>query len=189
TPTEFVGAVMELVIKRRGEQKELEYLDPARVMITYALPLSEVIVDFHDQLKSRTRGYASMDYSFLEYRPEDLVKMDILVNEVTVDALATIVHRDSAYNRGSSLVSKMKELIPSQMFIVPIQAAVGGKIISRANVRAQRKDVLAKCYGGDITRKRKLLEKQKAGKKRLRMVGNVEIPQEAFMAILKVGED
>jgi len=189
TPTEFVGAVMELVIKRRGEQKELEYLDPTRVMITYALPLSEVIVDFHDQLKSRTRGYASMDYSFLEYRPEDLVKMDILVNEVTVDALATIVHRDSAYNRGSSLVSKMKELIPSQMFIVPIQAAVGGKIISRANVRAQRKDVLAKCYGGDITRKRKLLEKQKAGKKRLRMVGNVEIPQEAFMAILKVGED
>jgi GTP-binding protein LepA len=189
TPAEYVGTVMDLVIKRRGEQKEMEYLDPTRVMITYALPLSELIVDFHDQLKSRTRGYASMDYSFLEYRAEDLVKMDILVNEIVVDALATIVHRDSAYNRGSALVSKMKELIPPQLFVVPIQAAVGGKIISRANVKALRKDVLAKCYGGDITRKRKLLEKQKAGKKRLRMVGNVEIPQEAFMAILKVGED
>ena len=189
TPAEYVGAVMDLVIKRRGEQKEMEYLDPTRVMITYALPLSELIVDFHDQLKSRTRGYASMDYSFLEYRAEDLVKMDILVNEIVVDALATIVHRDSAYNRGSALVSKMKELIPSQLFVVPIQAAVGGKIISRANVKALRKGVVAKCYGGDITRKRKLLEKQKAGKKRLRMVGNVEIPQEAFMAILKVGGD
>jgi GTP-binding protein LepA len=189
TPVEYIGTVMDLVIKRRGEQKEMEYLDPARVMITYALPLSEIIVDFHDQLKSRTRGYASMDYSFLEYRAEDLVKMDILVNEIVVDALATIVHRSSAYNRGSALVSKMKELIPPQLFVVPIQAAVGGKIISRANVRAQRKDVLAKCYGGDITRKRKLLEKQKAGKKRLRMIGSVEVPQEAFMAILKVGGD
>jgi GTP-binding protein LepA len=189
TPTEYVGTVMDLVIKRRGEQKELEYLDPTRVMITYALPLSELIVDFHDNLKSRTRGYASMDYSFLEYRAEDLVKMDILVNEVVVDALAMIVHRDMAYNKGSAIVSKMKELIPSQLFVIPIQAAVGGKIISRANVRAQRKDVLAKCYGGDITRKRKLLEKQKAGKKRMKMVGSVEVPQEAFMAILKVGED
>jgi GTP-binding protein LepA len=189
TPTEYVGTVMDLVIKRRGEQKELEYLDPTRVMITYALPLSEVIVDFHDQLKSRTRGYASMDYAFLDYRAEDLVKMDILVNEVVVDALAMIVHRDMAYNKGSAIVSKMKELIPPQLFVIPIQAAVGGKIISRANVRAQRKDVLAKCYGGDITRKRKLLEKQKAGKKRMKMVGSVEVPQEAFMAILKVGED
>ncbi len=189
TPTEYVGTVMDLVIKRRGEQKELEYLDPTRVMITYALPLSEVIVDFHDQLKSRTRGYASMDYTFLDYRAEDLVKMDILVNEVVVDALAMIVHRDMAYNKGSAIVSKMKQLIPSQLFVIPIQAAVGGKIISRANVRAQRKDVLAKCYGGDITRKRKLLEKQKAGKKRMKMVGSVEVPQEAFMAILKVGED
>jgi GTP-binding protein LepA len=189
TPAEYIGTVMDLVIKRRGEQKEMEYLDPARVMITYALPLSELIVDFHDQLKSRTRGYASMDYTFLEYRAEDLVKMDILVNEMVVDALAMIVHRDQAYNKGSALVSKMKELIPSQLFVVPIQAAVGGKIISRANVKAQRKDVLAKCYGGDITRKRKLLEKQKAGKKRMKLVGSVEVPQEAFMAILKVGED
>jgi GTP-binding protein LepA len=189
TPAEYIGTVIDLVIKRRGEQKEMEYLDPARVMITYALPLSELIVDFHDQLKSRTRGYASMDYTFLEYRAEDLVKMDILVNEMVVDALAMIVHRDQAYNKGSALVSKMKELIPSQLFVVPIQAAVGGKIISRANVKAQRKDVLAKCYGGDITRKRKLLEKQKAGKKRMKLVGSVEVPQEAFMAILKVGED
>jgi GTP-binding protein LepA len=189
TPAEYIGTVMDLVIKRRGEQKEMEYLDPVRVMITYALPLSELIVDFHDQLKSRTRGYASMDYTFLDYRAEDLVKMDILVNEVVVDALAMIVHRDMAYNKGSAIVSKMKELIPSQLFVIPIQAAVGGKIISRANVRAQRKDVLSKCYGGDITRKRKLLEKQKAGKKRMKMVGSVEVPQEAFMAILKVGED
>jgi len=189
TPAEYIGTVMELVIKRRGEQLGMEYLDPVRVMITYALPLSELIIDFHDHLKSRTRGYASMDYSFLDYRTEDLVKMDILVNELVVDALAMIVHRKSAYNKGSAIVSKMKELIPPQMFVVPIQAAVGGKIISRANVRAQRKDVLAKCYGGDISRKRKLLEKQKAGKKRMKMVGQVEVPQEAFMAILKVGED
>ncbi|HEY4722989.1 MAG TPA: elongation factor 4, partial [Anaerolineae bacterium] len=189
TPAEYIGTVMDLVINRRGEQKEMEYLDPKRVMITYAIPLSEVIIDFHDQLKSRTRGYASMDYAFLDYRPENLVKMDILVNEIVVDALATIVHRDSAYNRGSALVSKMKELIPPQMFVVPIQASVGGKIISRANVKATRKDVLAKCYGGDITRKRKLLEKQKAGKKRMRMIGQVEVPQEAFMAILKIGGD
>ena len=189
TPTEYIGTVMDLVIKRRGSQLGMEYLDPVRVMITYALPLAELIVDFHDQLKSRTRGYASMDYTFFEYRAEDLVKMDILVNEMVVDALAMIVHRDMAYNKGSAIVSKMKDLIPSQMFVVPIQAAVGGKIISRANVKAQRKDVLAKCYGGDITRKRKLLEKQKAGKKRMKMVGQVEVPQEAFMAILKVGED
>jgi GTP-binding protein LepA len=189
TPAEYIGTVMDLVIKRRGEQKEMEYLDPARVMITYALPLSELLVDFHDQLKSRTRGYASMDYTFLDYRAEDLVKMDILVNEVVVDALAMIVHRDMAYNKGSAIVSKMKALIPPQLFVIPIQAAVGGKIISRANVKAQRKDVLAKCYGGDITRKRKLLEKQKTGKKRMKMVGSVEVPQEAFMAILKVGED
>jgi GTP-binding protein LepA len=189
TPSEYIGTVMDLVIKRRGEQKEMEYLDPTRVMITYALPLSELIVDFHDNLKSRTRGYASMDYTFLDYRAEDLVKMDILVNEVVVDALAMIVHRQQAYNKGSAIVSKMKELIPSQLFVIPIQAAVGGKIISRANVKAQRKDVLSKCYGGDITRKRKLLEKQKAGKKRMKMVGSVEVPQEAFMAILKVGED
>ncbi len=189
TPTEYIGTIMDLVINRRGAQKDMEYLDPQRVMITYELPLAELIIDFHDQLKSRTRGYASMDYTLVGYRAGDLVKMDILVNEVVVDALATIVHRKAAYDRGSKITSKMKELIPSQMFPVPLQAAVGGKIIARSTVKAQRKDVLAKCYGGDISRKRKLLEKQKAGKKRLKMVGSVEVPQEAFMAILKIGQD
>ncbi len=189
TPTEYIGTIMDLVINRRGAQKDMEYLDPQRVMITYELPLAELIIDFHDQLKSRTRGYASMDYTLVGYRAGDLVKMDILVNEVVVDALATIVHRKAAYDRGSKITSKMKELIPSQMFPVPLQAAVGGKIIARSTVKAQRKDVLAKCYGGDISRKRKLLEKQKAGKKRLKMVGQVEVPQEAFMAILKIGQD
>jgi GTP-binding protein LepA len=189
TPTEYIGTIMDLVINRRGAQKDMEYLDPQRVMITYELPLAELIIDFHDQLKSRTRGYASMDYTLVGYRAGDLVKMDILVNEVVVDALATIVHRKAAYDRGSKITSKMKELIPSQMFPVPLQAAVGGKIIARSTVKAQRKDVLAKCYGGDISRKRKLLEKQKAGKKRLKMVGSVEVPQEAFMAILKMGQD
>ncbi|HZY45876.1 MAG TPA: translation elongation factor 4 [Anaerolineae bacterium] len=189
TPTEYIGTIMDLVINRRGAQKDMEYLDPQRVMITYELPLAELIIDFHDQLKSRTRGYASMDYTLVGYRAGDLVKMDILVNEIVVDALATIVHRKAAYDRGSKITSKMKELIPSQMFPVPLQAAVGGKIIARSTVKAQRKDVLAKCYGGDISRKRKLLEKQKAGKKRLKMVGSVEVPQEAFMAILKMGQD
>jgi len=158
-------------------------------VLTYRLPLSEIIVDFHDQLKSRTRGYASMDYHFDEYRAGDLVKMDILVNELPVDALALIVHKDKAYEKGSAITRKMKEVIPSQLFPVPIQAAVGGRIIARTTVKAQRKDVLAKCYGGDVTRKRKLLEKQKAGKKRMKMIGAVEVPQEAFMAILKLGEE
>jgi len=189
TPAEHVGTVMDLVIHRRGEQAGMEYLDPNRVMLTYRLPLSEMIVDFHDQLKSRTRGYASMDYTFEGYRAGDLQKMDILVNEVPVDALALIVHKDQTYEKGSAITRKMKEVIPSQQFPVPIQAAVGGRIIARATVRALRKDVLAKCYGGDVTRKRKLLEKQKAGKKRMKMIGTVELPQEAFMAILKLGED
>ena len=189
TPAEYVGAVMDLVITRRGEQVGMEYLDPKRVVLTYHLPLSEMIVDFHDQLKSRTRGYASMDYVFDEYRAGDVQRMDILLNEVPVDALALIVHRDAAYTRGSAITRKMKEVIPQQQFAVPIQAAVGGRIIARTTVKAMRKDVLAKCYGGDITRKRKLLEKQKAGKKRMKMIGIVEVPQEAFMAILKLGDE
>ena len=189
TPAEHIGAVMDLVINRRGEQVSMEYLDPKRVVLTYRLPLSEMIVDFHDQLKSRTRGYASMDYVFDEYRAGTLQRMDILVNEVPVDALAVIVHKEQAYEKGSAITRRMKAVIPSQQFAVPIQAAVGGRIIARTTVKAQRKDVLAKCYGGDITRKRKLLEKQKAGKKRMKMIGMVEVPQEAFMAILKLGED
>lgn len=189
TPQEFIGPVMDLVIKKRGEYITTEYLDPTRVMLHYRIPLSEVIVDFFDRLKSATKGYASMDYQFEEYRAGNLVKMDILVNNEPVDALALIVHRDDAFHKGQKLVTKLKELIPRQMFVVPIQAAVGKKVISRANVSAIRKDVLAKCYGGDITRKKKLLEKQKKGKKRMKMVGQVEVPQEAFMALLRLDED
>jgi GTP-binding protein LepA len=189
TPTEFYGTVMDLTTKRRGEFIEQEYPSPNRVQLTYEIPLSELIVDFFDDLKSRTRGYASMDYSFAEYRAGDLVKMEILVTGESVDALATIVHREDAYHRGQSLVSRLKKIIPRQMFDVAIQAYSGGRVISRANVKALRKDVLAKCYGGDITRKKKLLEKQKKGKKRMKMVGNVEIPQEAFMAVLKLGDE
>jgi GTP-binding protein LepA len=188
TPEEYYGTVMDLVTKRRGIYVEQEYPAPGRVQLSYDLPLAELIVDFYDQLKSRTKGYASLDYQFHSYRPEDLLKLEILVNAEPVDALASIVHRDDAYHKGQALVSKLKELIPPQMFVVPIQAAGGGRIISRANVKAQRKDVLAKCYGGDITRKKKLLERQKRGKRRLKMVGNVEIPQEAFMAVLRIGE-
>ncbi len=189
TPAEHIGAVMELVTKRRGEFRNQTWLDTKRVEIACQIPLSEIIVDFYNDLKARTRGYASMDYTLDEYRPSDMVKLDILVNGQPVDALSVIVHRDATYHKGQRLVSKMKEIIPRQMFVVPIQAAVGGKIISRANVQAIRKDVLAKCYGGDITRKRKLLEKQRAGKKRMKMVGAVEIPQEAFMSVLRLDEE
>ncbi|MBI3764057.1 MAG: elongation factor 4, partial [Chloroflexi bacterium] len=189
TPEEYYGTVMDLVTKRRGIFVEQEYPAPGRVQLTYDIPLAELIVDFYDQLKSRTKGYASLDYQFHSYRPEDLVKLEILVNEEPVDALALIVHRDDAFRKGQAIVSKLKDIIPRQMFVVPIQAAAGGRIISRANVKAVRKDVLAKCYGGDITRKKKLLERQKRGKRRLKMVGNVEIPQEAFMAVLRLGEE
>lgn len=189
TPTEFYGTVMELTRKRRAVFKEQEYPAPNRVQLTYDIPLSELIVDFFDDLKSRSRGYASMDYHLADYRPGNLTKLEVLVGGEPVDALATIVHKEDAYHKGQALVSKLKELIPRQLFDVAIQASADGRIISRANVKALRKDVLAKCYGGDITRKKKLLEKQKRGKKRMKMVGNVEIPQDAFMAILRLEED
>ncbi len=189
TPTEFYGTVMELVKKHRGIFIEQDYPTSNRVQLIFELPLAELIIDFYDQLKSRTKGYASLDYHFIEYRPDDLVKLEILVNNEPVDALATIVHRDNAYRKGQALISKLKDLIPRQLFVVPIQAFASGRVISRANVKALRKDVLAKCYGGDVTRKRKLLEKQKKGKKRMKMVGNVEIPQEAFFAVLRLEGD
>ncbi len=189
TPQEYIGAIMDLVIKKRGEYVTSEYLDTNRVILHYKLPLSELIVDFYDRLKTVSRGYASLDYQFDEYRSGDLVKLDVLVNNDPVDALAMIVHRDHAYHKGQKLVTKLKDLIPQQQFIVPIQAAVGKRIISRANVKALRKDVLAKCYGGDITRKKKLLEKQKKGKRRMKMIGTVEVPQEAFMAVLSLDDD
>jgi GTP-binding protein LepA len=180
---------MDLVIKKRGVYQTSEYLDKTRVVLHYRMPLAEVIVDFYDRLKSSTKGYASLDYQFADYQEGNLVKLDVLVNAEPVDALAIIVHSDDAYSKGQKLVSRLKDLIPRQQFVVPIQAAVGKKIISRANVSAMRKDVLAKCYGGDITRKKKLLEKQKKGKKRMKMIGSVEVPQEAFMAILSLGDD
>jgi GTP-binding protein LepA len=189
TPTEFYGTVMDLTTKRRGVFISQEYPAPNRVQLSFQIPLSEIIVDFFDQMKSRTRGYASMDYQFAEYRPDKLVKLEILVNEEPVDALATIVHKNDAYHKGQAVISKLKDIIPRQLFVVPIQAYADGRVISRANVKALRKDVLAKCYGGDITRKKKLLEKQKRGKKRMKMVGNVEIPQEAFLAVLRIGEE
>jgi len=188
TPADYVGPVMDLVVSRRGVFDHMEYLDEKRVLLQYLIPLSEIIVDFYDNLKSRTRGYASMDYTLADYRPADLVKLDVLVNEEPVDALSLIVHRDQAYNKGSALVRKLTEVIPQQLFTVPIQASLGSRVIARATVKALRKDVLAKCYGGDITRKRKLLEKQKEGKKRMKRLGRVEIPQEAFMAILSLEE-
>jgi len=189
TPTEFIGQVMDLVTSRRGEFKAQEYLDQRRVLLSYHIPLIEILTDFYNDLKARTRGYASLDYHMEGYRPADMVRLDVLVNKDPVDALSMIVHRDQIYTKGQRLVSKLKDVIPRQQFDVPIQAAIGTKVVSRANVKAMRKDVLAKCYGGDITRKRKLLEKQKAGKKRMKMIGNVEIPQEAFMTILKLDED
>ena len=189
TPTEYYGPVMDVATRHRATYIGEEYPSPQRVQLNFEIPLAEMIVDFFDHLKSATRGYASMDYQFKEYRPENLVKLDILVNLEPLDALASIVHKDEAYHRGQSLISKLKDLIPRQLFVVPIQAVSGGKVISRANVKAMRKDVLAKCYGGDVTRKRKLLEKQKKGKKRMKMVGSVEIPQEAFLAVLRLDDD
>ena len=186
SPTDYYGVIMEMVRKRRGVYVDQEYPAVNRVQLNFEIPLSEIIVDFFDLLKSNTRGYASMDYQFLEYRAGDLVKLQILLNEEPVDALTAIVHSQDAYHKGQALVSKLKEIIPQQMFTIPIQAYAEGRVISRANVKALRKDVLAKCYGGDITRKKKLLEKQKRGKKRMKMVGSVELPQEAFMAILRL---
>ncbi len=188
-PTRYIGQVMELVTNRRGIFQTMEYLDELRVVLKYTIPLGEIVIDFYDQLKSRTQGYASLDYVLSGYQAADLVKLDILVNGVPVDALSMITHRENAHRQGRQLVEKLRSLIPRQMFEVPIQAAIGAKIVARETVRAMRKDVLAKCYGGDVTRKRKLLEKQKEGKKRMKMVGNVEIPQEAFMAVLSLESD
>lgn len=188
-PNEYVGGVIQLLVNRRGVQQNMKYMNETRVILEYTLPLAEVVMEFYDRLKSVSRGYASFDYEFAGYQPGNMVKMDILLNGEPVDALSVIVHRDKAYNRGKDLTARLKDVIHRQMFDIAIQAAVGNKILARSTVKAFRKNVIAKCYGGDISRKRKLLEKQKAGKKRMKQVGNVEIPQEAFMAVLKVDED
>jgi GTP-binding protein LepA len=188
-PKEYIGPLMELATSRRGEFRRMHYPDARRVILTFSIPLAEILVDFHDQLKSVSRGFASMDYLFEGYRAGDLVKMDILVNGEAVDALSIIVHRDRAFDKGSALVLRLKEEIPSHMFAVAIQAAIGSRVIARSTVKALRKDVLAKCYGGDVTRKRKLLERQKEGRRRLKRIGDVEIPQEAFMAVLRLDQD
>jgi GTP-binding protein LepA len=188
TPTEYVGALMELAQQRRGEMAKMEYLSEERVELVYAIPLGEIVTDFFDQLKSRTRGYASLDYEAAGYRRSDLVKVDVLLNSVPVDAFSTIVHKDKAYDYGRRMTQKLRELIPRQLFDVPIQAAIGGRIIARETVKAKRKDVIAKCYGGDISRKRKLLERQKEGKKRMKQIGRVEVPQEAFVAALTLDD-
>ncbi len=188
TPGNYIGSLMELSTNRRGEFMTMEYLDPTRVVLHFEMPLAELIIDYFDQMKSRSQGYASMDYEELGYRPANLVKVDILVNGEPVDALSLIVHRDRAQSTGRALTERLKQLIPRQMFEIPIQAAIGSNVVARESVRAMRKNVLAKCYGGDITRKRKLLEKQKEGKQRMKRVGSVEIPQEAFLAMLRMDE-
>ncbi len=189
SPSDYVGSIMELCQYKRGVFKDMQYIGPSRVELTYEMPLSEIIFDFFDKLKSYTKGYASLDYNLLGYKPANLVKLDILLNGDPIDALAMIVHQDFAYDRGWKICVKLKELIPQQLFEIPVQAAIGSKVIARTNIKALRKDVLAKCYGGDISRKKKLLEKQKEGKKRMKSVGSVEIPQEAFMSVLSLDDD
>jgi GTP-binding protein LepA len=188
TPKEYTGTLMELCQSRRGDLSKLEYLSPERVELHYLLPLAEVVVDFFDQMKSRTQGYASLDYELAGYQRSNLVKVDLILNGVVADAFSTIVHRDKSFDYGRRMCEKLSELIPRQMFDVPIQAAIGGKVISRETVKAKRKDVLAKCYGGDITRKRKLLEKQKEGKKKMKAIGRVEIPGDVFISALKLDD-
>ncbi len=186
TPPEYIGNIMEICQEKRGEYINMKYINETRAVLEYRLPLNEIIYDFFDALKSRTRGYASFDYEIVGYKESELVKLDILLNGDVCDAMATIVHKDKAYARGRAIAEKLKDVIPRQLFEIPIQAAIGGKVIARETVKAMRKDVLAKCYGGDITRKKKLLEKQKEGKKRMRQIGSVELPSEAFMAVLKI---